>query len=152
VNVVFACPKCDVPARLDLAGPADWQCPACEHRLLVEPPSPALSLCAICGNQELYKKKNFPHWLGMTILVVGCGGFLIAFGYYQKLLAWAFLLGTAVIDSLLFLWVGDAIVCYRCHAHYRGFIAAETHKPFDLTLGERYRQERLRREELKAKS
>jgi hypothetical protein len=31
-----------------------------------------LGACAVCGNQELFKKKDFPHWLGMTILVVAC--------------------------------------------------------------------------------
>ena len=41
-----------------------------------------------------------------------------------------------------------SIVCYRCHAHYRGFAASAEHKPFELTIHERYRQERLRREQL----
>jgi hypothetical protein len=38
------------------------------------------------------------------------------------------------------------VVCYRCDAHYKGFKATDEHKPFELTVGERYRQERIRRE------
>ena len=51
-------------------------------------------------------------------------------------------LGSALFDGLLYLWVGDALVCYRCNAHYRGFQAAAHHQPFEITTGERYRQER----------
>jgi hypothetical protein len=150
VNVRFACPKCDCPARVDPSGPTDWHCPACDHQFRIEAPQPGLSACTICGNHELYKKKDFPHWLGMTILVVGCTAFVILNGMYEKWLAWAVLLGTALLDSVLFLWVGDAVVCYRCNAHYHGFASAESHKPFELTIGERYRQERIRQEQLAA--
>jgi hypothetical protein len=45
--------------------------------------------------------------------------------------------------------VGDALVCYRCNAHYRGLAASPEHRPFELVIGERYRQERIRREQLK---
>src|SRR5947207_2846234 len=34
------------------------------------PAHDAPSACAVCGNGELYKKKDFPQWLGMTILTV----------------------------------------------------------------------------------
>jgi DNA-directed RNA polymerase subunit RPC12/RpoP len=148
VNVVFACPECETPARKDLGGPLEWSCVACGQRLTLMP-DVTLSACAICGNHELYKKKDFPHWLGMSILVIACAASVITYGWYEKWLTWAILIGSALFDGLLYLCVGDAVVCYRCHAHYRGVPAAQRHKPFELTIGERYRQERLRREQLK---
>ena len=45
-------------------------------------------------------------------------------------------------------WVGDAVVCYRCNAHYRGVVPRDAHRPYELVIGERYRQERIRREQL----
>ena len=51
-----------------------------------------------------------------------------------------------------FALVGDAIVCYRCGAHHKGLEASPSHQPFELTVGERYRQERIRREQLKTGS
>jgi hypothetical protein len=45
--------------------------------------------------------------------------------------------------------VGDAVVCYRCHAHYHGFAPTAAHKPHELTIAEKYRQERLRREQMR---
>lgn len=150
MNVSFACPNCDRPARVEVDKPSDWQCPDCDHRLHLEAAEPALPRCSVCGNQELYKKKDFPHWLGMSILVGACLISVITYGWYEKWLTWAILIGSAAFDGLLYLWVGDALVCYRCNAHYRGYQAGAEHKPFDLTTGERYRQERIRREQLNA--
>jgi hypothetical protein len=106
--------------------------------------------CVCCGNCELYRKKDFPHTLGMTILVVACAASFVTYLYYEKWLTWAILIGTAVFDGVLYLLVGDVIVCYRCQAHYRGLARGAEHAPFDLSIGERYRQERIRTEQLKA--
>ena len=144
MNVTFACPHCDAPARIEVADASEWRCPACTHRLPIVPPDAALHTCAICGNHELYKKKDFPHWLGMSILVVACAASVFTYGWYEKWLTWAILIGSALFDGVLYLCVGDAVVCYRCHAHYLHVAATGDHKPFELTIGERYRQERLR--------
>jgi hypothetical protein len=153
VNVAFACPICDHPARAELTpGPSLWQCPACDHLLSLAGPRTASlpEKCAVCGNAELYKKKDFPHWLGLTILTIACLGSVIPYWLYHQWLAWTILIGSALFDGLLYLWVGDAVVCYRCQAHYRGAAPAADHKPFELGIAERYRQERLRREQLQA--
>jgi hypothetical protein len=148
VDVIFPCPTCDRPGRLALQEPCSWQCSDCAHLIHVERVDPALATCPLCGNQELYKKKDFPHWLGLTILTVACVASVFTYNWYEKWLTWAILIGSALIDGILYLCVGDAIVCYRCGAHYRGFSANATHKPYELTIGERYRQERIRREQL----
>lgn len=150
MNVTFACPECEAPARVQLSRPQEWECAFCSHRLHVEPPGAELTACAICGNHELYKKKDFPHWLGLSILTFACVASVFTYGWYKKWLTWAILIGSAAFDGLLYLWVGDAIVCYRCNAHYRGFAGRDHHRPFELTTGERYRQERLRLEQLRA--
>jgi hypothetical protein len=102
----------------------------------------------ICGNHELFKKKNFPHWLGLSLLALACIAFLWAHGKYDPMTAWAILIVSAAIDGFFYLWVGDAIVCYRCSAQYSGFIPGSAHLPFELTVAERYRQERLRLQKL----
>jgi hypothetical protein len=152
VNVTFACPVCERNSRAELPGAALWQCSGCDHLLPLDgaPETGALSVCAVCGNGELYKKKDFPHWLGMTILTVACLGSIIPYWLYHQWWTWIILIGSALVDGVLYLWVGDAIVCYRCQAHYRGYSAQDTHKPFELGIAERYRQERIRREQLQA--
>jgi hypothetical protein len=127
-----------------------WQCPRCDREVRTNRPAQESELhtCMLCGNAELYKKKDFPHWLGLTILTVACVGSIIPYYLYHQWLTWTILIGSALVDGLLYLWVGDAIVCYRCNAHYRGFGSLPEHQPFELGIAEKYRQERIRREQL----
>jgi hypothetical protein len=150
VNIRFECPVCEEPARVTVPGAGTWQCPACDHPLhLPAEVDPALPACVICGNGELYKKKDFPHGLGMGILVLAFVLATITYARHQFWATWAILIGSALFDGLLYLWVKDAVVCYRCQALHRGIVPGAEHQPFELTVHERYRQERLRRQELK---
>jgi hypothetical protein len=151
--VRFACPTCGRPGRIDMTQHREWQCPACDHLLrtaLAENGATSPHVCAICGNTELYKKKGFPHWLGLTILGAACLTFLVLNLLYLQWWAWAALIGSAVFDGLLYLWVPDVVVCYRCDAHHSGIASTLDYPPFELVIAERYRQERIRREQRKA--
>jgi hypothetical protein len=110
----------------------------------------AIRACAVCSNAELYKKKNFPHGLGLAILTAACLGSAIPYWLYHQWWTWVILIGSAAVDGLLYLCVGDVVVCYRCGAHYRRLQPSVEHKPFELGIAERYRQERLRREQLQS--
>jgi len=153
VNVRFACPACDAPDRFELPGPDPWRCSACGHTV-DRPDAPVadgnLTCCALCGNGELYRQKDFPQWLGMLILAGACASFFVlAVIFYQHTLAWVILLGSAAADGLLYYGVvGDVVVCYRCGCQHRG-ARSRAFDPFELATGERYRQERIRREQMK---
>ena len=151
MNVRFACPVCEQRGRVDLPGPGSWQCPRCDHQLrLAAPAGETVHACLACGNPEIYRKKDFPHRLGMAILAAAILASVIT--YYLRYIwaTWAILIGSAVVDGVLYLLVGDVSVCYRCGAEYRGFPANPEHRPFELGVGERYRQEKVRREQLRA--
>jgi hypothetical protein len=150
VKIRFVCPDCACPGRLDVTGPAEWHCPRCDHAVSVTAAvgATAPSRCLLCDNAELYKKKDFPHGLGLTIILLGFAASTVTYWRHELGLTWAILLGTAAFDGLLYLLVKDVVVCYRCNAHYRGVTAGPEHKPFELTIHERYRQERIRREQL----
>ena len=151
MTIFFVCPVCRRPATLRGQTITEWQCPGCDHLIQIPPVlSEQDTTCVICGNHEFYKKKDFPHWVGLMILTVACLGFVVFNALYWKWLAWIVLIGSASIDGVLYLAVADAIVCYRCGAHYRGRSAGNAHKPFELGISERYRQERIRREQLQA--
>ena len=151
MRIRLFCPTCATPGRLQLPGPRGWTCPACEHAVELAPSAgdPALPCCAACGCEELYRKKDFPHGLGMTILVGAFIASTITYGLYDKVLTWVILLGSFAFDGILYLLVKDVIVCYRCNAEHRGVPHTERFAPFELTIGERYRQERIRREEMR---
>jgi hypothetical protein len=153
VNVSFDCPECENRARLTLGESGLWQCPYCDHLLPLPDQAKLDSLpaCLLCGNVELYKKKDFPHWLGLSILTGACLISVIPYWLYHQWLTWAILIGSAAFDALLYLWVGDVIVCYRCQANYRQVPPSPDHQPFELGIAERYRQEQIRREQMKRK-
>lgn len=148
MNIRFPCPVCECPGGLQVPGRADWQCPQCDHFVHAAEADPALTTCPVCGGYELYKKKDFPQQVGMGILLAACLASSVTTLFYQWWLTWGILLGSAAFDGILYLLVKDVIVCYRCHAHLRGVLPREHHQPFELTVHERYRQEKLRREEL----
>ena len=151
MRVRFPCPVCEVPGRLEAPGAAEWACPSCDHvTRLAGPVDPSLPACPVCGHAALYKKKDFSHSLRLGILVAACLASTVTYWLYDKVLTWVILLGSAAFDGLLYLWVKDVIVCYRCGAHYRGVPAGTPHQPFELGVHERYRQERLRRQQVQA--
>ena len=53
-------------------------------------------------------------------------------------------LATALVDVLLFVLVGETLVCYRCGAEYRDLDSMAAHGPFSLETHERYRQQAAR--------
>lgn len=149
MNVVFACPECEAPARVSLNRASDWQCPRCDHRHHFAAANADFQSCSVCDNHELYKQKDFPHRFGLLLLIVAFALSIYTYGWYEKWLTYAILIGTAIFDGALYLWVGDAIVCYRCGAYHKGFKPGPNHHPFEITIGERYRQERLRKERVR---
>ena len=149
MKIRIICPACETPGPTLDPGSASWQCLACDHLVAVASPSPdpALPSCAVCDCHELYRKKDFPHTLGMTILLAALVGSTITYWLYDWWWTWAILIGSAAFDGILYLLVKDVVVCYRCDGEHRGVLVdPERHTPFELTIHERYRQEKLRKE------
>jgi len=96
--------------------------------------------CLVCPSTDLYVRKDFPQVIGVSLVVLGIVGSSIA--WYQMNIAWTFgiLFATALLDVLLYAWVGDALMCYRCNAQYRGVDEMDSHGNFDLETHEKYRQ------------
>lgn len=144
MNVTYACPQCDAPLRQDFdESTTELTCPACSQR--VETPPGAVEgnqvrRCLVCPSTDLYVRKDFPQRLGVALVAVGIIGSSIAWSYGSLLWTWVFLFGTALADVVLYLFVGEALMCYRCGAIYRGVAEMDAHGGFDLETHERYRQ------------
>jgi hypothetical protein len=96
--------------------------------------------CLVCPSTDLFVRKDFPQRLGVLIVAVGIIGSSIA--WYHAHLLWTFgiLFATALVDVLLYTLVGDALMCYRCQAQYRGVAEMDSHGLFDLETHEKHRQ------------
>ena len=146
------CPQCGATAAVpedaigagEPEGGRDWSRASGEAKSRSgeggDTPGVQLRRCLVCPSRDLFVRKDFPQRLGIAIVVVGFGGFLAANFYYLKYLAFGFLFATALIDVLLYFCVGEALVCYRCGAHYRGVEDLGDHTGFELETHERYRQ------------
>ena len=150
MKICFACPNCQAPQTLENPATPDWQCSVCGQTRNLTPPDLStgkpIEHCVACSNHQLYRQKNFPQWLGLSILAVACASFFILQGLYMPRPAWIILLGSALFDGIMYLLVGDVIVCYRCQAKHYGLPRSKSYDPFELAIAEKYRQERLRRE------
>lgn len=146
----FSCPECHRTVATEaLAGPS-WSCKGCGYALTPVAPTAAaeLTACRACGNEELFVQKAFPHWLGMGIVVAASLGFMLFHATYHFYAAWGCLVGAFGLDVLLYFRMGNETVCYRCGARHAGFAPNPTHAAFELATAERYRQEKLRRQQM----
>ncbi len=150
MQIRFLCPECDTWNTTEQVDAGSWSCGNCNAVIAAARPTAQkdLSACRRCGNGELYVQKDFPHWLGMSILVAACLASVWTYARMWIVATWAILIGSAALDVVLYLIMGNVTVCYRCRTQHRGFAANSAHAPFELAVAERYRQERLRRERL----
>jgi len=73
----FACPSCELPQRVELTAALPWKCEHCSHQMPLAAPQQPFIGCLACGNKEFYRQKNFPQWLGLSILAFACSAFFI---------------------------------------------------------------------------
>jgi hypothetical protein len=144
MNVTFACPRCQESSRVELT-PADaaLRCADCQAEMPVTEAAfsaAGLQQCLVCGSRDLFVRKDFPQRLGVAIVVTGFIASSIAWSQYMTVLTFAILFATALIDVVLYLLVGEALECYRCHTQYRTVEGIERHGAFNLQTHERYRQ------------
>ncbi len=87
--------------------------------------------CPACGGRQLYVQRDFNQKAGLAVVAVGAV-FAPFTPYYSSLIV------AALVDAGLYLLLPEITVCYRCHAHFRGFARNPSHRPFDLHLAEQY--------------
>ena len=144
MNATFACPTCHEGVRADFdADTRELPCPRCGGRVEIESDAvqgDRILRCLACPSTDLYVRKDFPQRVGVSLVVIGIIGSSIAWFYSSLLWTFGILFVTALIDVLLYTLVGDALMCYRCNAQYRGVKEMDTHGHFDLETHEKHRQ------------
>jgi hypothetical protein len=155
MELTYSCPSCAAVGHLDHVEKADEV--VCRHCGATRPlhsgaiDQSGLLACPYCATTDLYIQKDFPQGLGLFIVVVGFAISTIFWYYVMPIYAYAVLLASALVDMALYYKVRDVTICYRCLCQFRGARAnpEERFRHFDLAIGERYRQERIRAQELR---
>jgi DNA-directed RNA polymerase subunit RPC12/RpoP len=154
MKIHYLCPKCEKTAGVPFDSTTEsLVCPNCSHSILM--PDNAIDdeqvvRCLACPSDELFVRKDFPQHLGLGIIAFGFTLSSIAWYYYLIYVAFGILFVSALIDAALYLWMGNVLTCYRCHAEYRGLDEEKDYSPFDLEIHERYRQQAARLAEAEA--
>ena len=148
MQVSFSCPGCQQTTHTDVASPANsLACGRCSWTRAVSAADLANgepNRCLVCGCTDLWRQKDFPQKLGLTMVALGALLSTIAWMQYMPLTAIGVLLGFAFVDLMLYTFMPDVLVCYRCSARFRHAKLSEHHPRFDLETSERYRQEAAR--------
>jgi len=147
MRIDFHCPKCLKADAAEVAANADsLSCSHCGWTRAwpagesVNPPAH----CLVCGCEDLWRQKDFPAQLGVAIVGAGILFSTLATAWMRPVLAIGILMAFALVDMLLFVFMRDALVCYRCHARFRQAAIDARHPKFQLEVNERYRQEAIR--------
>jgi hypothetical protein len=154
MNITHACTKCQRVRRQELPEAGGELVCDCGHVAKVNDGAIADSVdggrvacCAVCPSRELFVRKDFSQRLGVAIVVAGLAASCIPWYFGDWLGTFAILFATALADVLLYLFVGNVLQCYRCHAEYRGMPDLAGHEPFSLEVHERHRQQKARLEQ-----
>jgi DNA-directed RNA polymerase subunit RPC12/RpoP len=133
-EIAFPCPSCGREAVTGLDGKG--RCVHCQAEASLKLPESArhdrlIEYCPACGSRDLYVQRDFNQKAGLAIVALGAA--LAPFTpYYSSLFA------AALIDAALYAVLPEITVCYRCHAHFRGFARNPRHAAFDLHMAEQY--------------
>jgi hypothetical protein len=155
MELTFLCESCGRVGRVSPLETLDRV--VCGHCGALHPLHPEaidrtrLDACPWCLTTDLYTQKDFPQALGLMIVAFQIG-ISTVFWYYEKPIeTFAVLLGFTFLDWALYPRVPDVTICYRCRCQVRGAGSNVDGRfpPFDLAIGERYRQERIRAQQLR---
>ena len=148
MNITYRCPQCEATSSVALDDTDQTVvCPSCSHSIGIPPGAMTqdrITRCLVCPSKELFIRKNFPQRLGVAIVVLGFAISCITWYFRLVIATFGVLFATAGIDVLLYFFMGNALQCYRCQAHYTGVADLEGHTGFDLEVHERHRQEQIR--------
>jgi hypothetical protein len=148
MQILFSCPACGRTVRNDVAPPTEtvgcdhcsWRRPVTSADLRDRQPE----RCLVCGCVDLWRQKDFPQKLGLAFVVLGAVLSTIAIACYYPATAMGVLLAFALGDLLLYTFMPDVLVCYRCQARHRHTQPGGEYPRFELETAERYRQESAR--------
>ncbi len=155
MELTYSCPACATVGHLPGLETADLAvCRRCgtERPLYPEATDQSkLLACPCCDTSDLYMQKDFPQVLGLAIVIVQFAISTVFWYYEMPIATYAILMASALMDWALYPRVPDVTICYRCLCQVRGEGSNPEGRfqPFDIAIGERYRQERIRAQHLR---
>lgn len=148
MEMAFLCPVCEEQTQCECndrmetleCGHCDWSRTIPDRAIQ----DGAIRECLACGCEDLWKQRDFPQWLGITLVAVAATLSTIAWAMYENVWAIGILMGFGLLDYVFYAIMPDVLVCYRCRARYRHSANEGSMPKFNHETAERYRQEEIR--------
>jgi|SRR5579883_1593357 len=139
----FKCRNCEKDLALPPLPSEHVRCPHCNSEIPFFMNDSILTrgvvtTCASCGHDDLYVQKDFNRQVGVGVVAIGILASIYLLAKDMPLRAMIALGLTALVDFVVYFFVGEVTVCYACHAIFRGFGKNPEHEPFDLKKLEKY--------------
>ncbi len=143
MKISFRCPHCKRELEFDDLTQDESPCPLCGETVKLRITERmrrdnVVDRCALCDCNKVYVQKDFNRTLGVSIFLVGALLFLLC-AWKNRLvegtLVWA---AFVVADALLYKFLPDVTICYKCYAQYREVARNSDNQPFELGLAEKY--------------
>ncbi|MCS7049648.1 MAG: zinc ribbon domain-containing protein [Verrucomicrobiae bacterium] len=145
MNVRFRCRQCRTELEFDVRAdtPERSPCPQCGAEIGLRLTDAMrrhnqVDRCAVCDCPTVYVQKDFNRAIGVGIFLTGAALFLVC-AWFNRLvegtLVWA---AFVAADALLYKWLPEVTICYKCHAQYRDVSPNPHNRPFELGLAEKY--------------
>ncbi len=143
MKIQFLCPHCRHELEFEDLSQDESPCPLCQKtiRLRITEPMRRQNMvdrCAVCDCDTVYVQKDFNRTLGVSIFLAGAVLFLLC-AWKNRLvegtLVWAVFV---IADALLYKYLPDVTICYKCYAQYRGVTPNPDNQAFELGLAEKF--------------
>ena len=142
VKISFLCPHCRCELHFEDLSENVAPCPTCGQPIQLRindrmRRDNIVERCAIC-DCKVYVQKDFNRTVGVGIFAAGALLFLLC-AWKNRLvegtLVWA---AFVIADGLLYKFLPNVTICYKCHAQYRQFAENPDNQAFELGLAEKY--------------
>lgn len=152
MRLVYSCPSCEAVVVIQNV---EQQTEVCCNQCSWKRDNPKSNIvddkpqsCLVCGCDDLWRQKDFPVALGLAMVGLGIIISSICIAYYRPILAMAALMAVALVDMVLFQFMKDVLVCYRCNSRHRSNLINNEDPAFNLEISERYRQEQIQEKKI----
>jgi DNA-directed RNA polymerase subunit RPC12/RpoP len=150
MQIVIRCPKCGAALPVAAADALSAiACGGCRREIQLEISDAlredrAVDRCPQCGGADFYVRKDFDPKIGVAVVTVAAIVSAVFFFYRRDAIAYSVLAAAVLTDLIIYWFLKEVTVCYRCHSEFRGRYP-RTASGFDLHTADVLEQEYERR-------
>jgi hypothetical protein len=137
MQILAKCPKCDAGLPVAAAEAlSSITCGRCGREISLSwsdavRADQSVDRCPVCGGADFYLRKDFDPKIGVATVAVAVGISAVFYWFDKDFIAYAVLAAAALLDFIVYRFLKEVTVCYRCHTEFRGAYP-RTASGFDL--------------------